>query len=136
MSYRKALALQEGLVSAGLGDRPLQRDLAETLPIALGDMQLMLRDMPAARECFRRALIIRETLTPVRPPTETDDATSRSPITASATSRRRLDRPAAVRAIERAIAILEPLAADDGDAESRQALARSYEAWEYSGELR
>ena len=127
-SYRKALALQEGLLSAGSADPSLQRDLAGTL-IGLGDAQLMVRDMPAALDSFRRSLAIREALTAA-------GARDRDAQRELAVGHHRVadvlgqlgDLDAAVSGMQRAIAILESLAADDPDNDSRYALARSYKA--------
>jgi len=127
-SYRKALELQEGLVSAGSADRSVQRDLAATL-IGLGDVQIMKRDLPAAVQSFRRALTIRETLASGTTP---DRDTQRQLAIAyhhlADTTGQLGNRTEAVSGLQRAIGILEPLAANTSDIESRHALARSYKA--------
>ena len=125
-SYRKALALQEALLAAGSTDRALQQDLARTL-IGLGDVQIMMRDIPAAHDSFRRAVAIREGLT-------TAGTEERDMLRELGISYHRLayveedlgDHHASTRHLEQAIAILEPLAADERDLDSRHELARSY----------
>jgi tetratricopeptide (TPR) repeat protein len=106
----------------------LQRDLAGTL-LGLGDVQLTMRDIPAAVDSFRRSLAILEPLT-------ADTAPARDAQRELAIGHHRLsdalvhlgDRNAAASSLQRAIAILEPLAADDRDSDSRHALARIYKA--------
>jgi non-specific serine/threonine protein kinase/serine/threonine-protein kinase len=125
-SYRKALALQEALLAAGSTDRVLQQDVARTL-IGLGDVQIMMRDIPAAHDSFRRALAIRERLTAA-------GANERDMRRELGISYHRLayveedlgDHHASTKNLEQAIAILEPLAADARDLEARHELARSY----------
>jgi non-specific serine/threonine protein kinase/serine/threonine-protein kinase len=127
-SYRKALALQEPLVAASPEDRVLRADLAGTL-VALGDVQLITRDLPGALETFRRALAIREALHV--------DGVDRVQQRELAISHHRVgdvtrqlnDPSSAAGSLQRAIAILEPLAADASDVDSRQALARSYKTY-------
>ena len=125
-SYRKALQLQESLVSAGSADHSVQRALADTL-MSLGDIELMKRDLPAALQSFRRALTIRETIAAGK--TSDRDIQRELAIAwhrVADTSGQLGNRDAGVSGLERAIGLLEPLADDPRDVESRHALARSY----------
>jgi eukaryotic-like serine/threonine-protein kinase len=127
-SYRKALALQEAVVSADVDNRVVQRDLANTL-VGLGDVQLMLRDMPAARASFLRALTIHRKLA-------ANGGNNRQVQREFAIAQHRAADVSgqlgavteAVSGLGRTIAMLEPLATSDADTESRYALARAYKA--------
>ena len=125
-SYRKALALQEALMSSGTPDRALKRDLARTL-LGLGDAQLMQRDIAGALESFRRLLALREAAAAGEAPTREIQRELAIGQHRVADALGQLGDPkAAVSGVRRAIAALEPLAADVQDVESRHALARSF----------
>jgi non-specific serine/threonine protein kinase/serine/threonine-protein kinase len=126
-SYRKALALQESLVAAEPGNRAVLPDLVRTLR-GIGDVQLMMRDVPAALATFGRAITVAEQLAA--------DGGDRGAARELATLHTRVaealnqlgDRPRGWASLQQAIAILKLLAQDVADVDSRRALARSYKA--------
>jgi non-specific serine/threonine protein kinase/serine/threonine-protein kinase len=127
-SYRKALSLQQALVAASPTDRVLQRDLAATL-VALGDVQLITRDLPGALDSFRRGLAIREALNVNGADRDLQRELAISHHRFGDVTRQLNDPKGAADSLQRAIAILEPLAADERDLDSRHALARSYKTY-------
>lgn len=124
-SYRKAVALEEALVRSEPSNSALQLDLAQTL-LGFGDVQFTIRDISGALGTYRRALTLAEQVAAVQPKNR-----DRLRLVASAHYRvgdalRQLDKAAARDSVRRALVILEPLAADATDLESRRLLARGY----------
>jgi len=126
-SYRKALALQEALVSRDPTDPELRRELGRLL-VGAGDVQQQVLDRDGARESYRKALAIQEVLSEGAPP----DASARRDLASSLqglaeVSIRIVDPVRAEENCRKAVAIRESVvAAAPNDDEARRELASSY----------
>jgi tetratricopeptide (TPR) repeat protein len=125
-SYRRALALQEALARDRPSDGALQRGLAKTL-LGIGDVELTMQNSRAALERYGRSVTIAEKLAAAAP-------RDRDTLRLLAAGHYRVgdalkvlgDRTPAAARLREAIAMLEGLAEDAADLESRRLLARSY----------
>jgi eukaryotic-like serine/threonine-protein kinase len=126
-SYRKALAIQKGLVAASPADGTLRRELGR-LYASAGDVQTMVRDLDGAQASYDKALAIQEELAasdPLDAAARRDAATSLDGQAAMAMAAGDLGR--AQERCRKALTLREAVAAaDPRDDETQRELAGSY----------
>jgi tetratricopeptide (TPR) repeat protein len=125
-SYRKALAIQKGLVAGSPADGTLRRELGR-LYTSAGDVQAMVRDVEGAQASYDKALAIQEELAardPLDAAPRRDAATSLDGLAGLAMAAG--DFGKAQERCRKALKLREAVVADARDDESQRELAGSY----------